>query len=78
MKDFASDVMQISYKEIMIFWGITEDAARKRLNLIRSSLGKNRFQRLSKIQYCKAEDITLEEFNQVYNQRMNLPYKKTA
>ena len=78
MNNFAADITAITYKEVAAFWGMNEDAAMKRTNLIRSLLGKKRFQRLTKAQYCKAEDISIDEFNQVYNERMNNLQKKNA
>jgi len=78
MTNFAASITIISYKEIMIFWGITQDAAEKRLYLIRCSLGKKIFQKLTKPQYCKAEDITTDEFDQAYNTYMNNLHKRTG
>lgn len=57
-----NNIRFITHKEIMQFWNISQKSAQKRLWLIRSSLGKKGILKLSVDQFCKAEDITPEEF----------------
>lgn len=77
-KDYASEIRKITYKEVSIFWNIDPTFARKRLNIIRHLLNKSSMQWVSKEQYCKVEDITVEEFDTRINQFYNRSAKKSA
>jgi ribosome-interacting GTPase 1 len=76
MKDFASELTHVTYKEIMIFWNCSQRVAQVRLNTIRNMLEKKRFHRLTVIQFCIAEDISVDEFNQALNRFYNNQQKK--
>ena len=56
-------VFDVTYKEVMQLWNISKESANKRLTTIRSVLKKKRWQKLTVGQFCKAEDISEEEFH---------------
>ena len=77
-KDYAAEIRKITYKEVAIFWNIEDANAQKRLYILRHLLNKTGIQWLSKEQYCSAEDITVQEFdNRIYAYYNSLK-KKTA
>lgn len=78
MTDFASEIMFVTYKEVMIVWNISERSAALRLNTIRTSLNKQKFHRLTVDQYCLAEDITRQEFSAAINNYFNRISKKAS
>lgn len=53
----------ITHKEVQILYNLTRGGAIQRLNKIRASLGKKLCHNLTVIDFCKAEDITLEDFD---------------
>lgn len=78
MKDFATGIRFVTYKEVAIFWGVSDRSAVQRLNTIRKSLGKTKFHRLTVDQFCTAEDITRQEFITAINDYYNNLRRKTA
>lgn len=56
------EIFDVTYNEVMQLWNISERAAVRRLTIIRTTLKKKRWQKLTVVQYCKAEDISEEEF----------------
>jgi hypothetical protein len=71
MTDFASDITHVTYKEVMIFWGLQPGNAANRLTFIRNTLNKQRFQKITVQQYCAAEDISIDEFTRAINRYYN-------
>ena len=67
MIDFAKEIKQVTYKEVAIVWGSSLTAAANRLAVIRKTLNKKKFHRLTIVQYCKAEDISIDEFTTAIN-----------
>ena len=78
MKDFASEITHVTYKEVMIMWNCSDFSAMKRLQLLRSTLGKRKIHRLTVVQYCKAEDIAIEEFTNRINNYYNSIHKRAS
>lgn len=79
MNDFAIEITSITYKEIMIFWNVSERAAALRLNTIRKMLNKTRFHRVTVDQFCQVEDITVQEFRTRINEYYStLSHKKAS
>lgn len=62
MQNIRAEIVNVTYKEVAIFWNLSTDAAHKRISFIRSLLNKKKFQKLTIYQYCKAEDISTDEF----------------
>ena len=62
MQNIRAEIVNVTYKEVQILWNLSAMAAQKRLNLIRSLLNKDRMHKLTPYQYCKAEDISIDEF----------------
>ena len=52
------NVENVTYKEVMIFWGLNKVCAIRRLNIVRTILNKKRGHLLSVSQFCKQEDIS--------------------
>ena len=61
-KKFAP-VNRITHKELRIIFGLSEKGARRRLTAIRASLGKKTNHVLTVVDFCKAEDISLKDFD---------------
>ena len=56
------NLVDVTYKEVMQLWNISKDSAVQRLNAIRNSLSKKRRHKLTVVQFCREEDISLDEF----------------
>ncbi len=56
------NLYDVTYKEVMQLWNSTEKNAKHRLTRIRKSLNKQRWQKITILQYCREEDISVEEF----------------
>ena len=56
------EIADVTYKEVMQLWNLGAIAAKSRLTRIRNSLNKGRKHKLTVVQFCKEEDITLDEF----------------
>lgn len=78
MNDFAREITHITYKEVMVLWGMQAQAAANRLCTIRSMLNKSRMQRLTVLQYCNAEGISTDEFYQAINNYYSRIQKKAS
>ena len=78
MTDFSIEITHVTYKEVQILWGMHPQAAANRLCNIRSGLNKSRKHRLTVFQYCKAEDISTDEFYQAINRYYNSIHKKAS
>lgn len=78
MTDFASEITFVTYKEVAILWNMQPQSAANRLCNIRTALNKSRMHRLTVQQYCIAEDISIDEFNQAINRYYNDLHKKAS
>lgn len=58
----SQNIVDVTYKEVMQLWRLNKECAVQRLTVIRKNLGKKRVHKLTVFQYCKAEDISIEEF----------------
>lgn len=47
----------ITYKEIMLLYGLSSPGAQRKLSIIRSTLGKNRHQHILLAEFAKAENV---------------------
>ena len=56
-------INRITHKEIQIIYGLSKSGARGRLSTIRCSLNKEKSHFLTIMDFCKAEDITMEDFD---------------
>lgn len=59
-------VNKIHYKTLMIIYGLTAQGAIYRLQGIRAAIGITPAQVLHVFAFCKAEGITVEEFDMLY------------
>lgn len=55
----------ITHKEIQLLFGITKLAAMRRLTILRSSAGRKSSQKLTVIDFCKEEGISIEDFDKL-------------
>lgn len=53
----------ITHQELILLYGYTVNGARGRLQTIRAALGKQTHHKLTVLDFCKAEDISLEDFD---------------
>lgn len=56
-------INRITHKELQIIYGLSKSGARGRLLAIRASLQKKTSHFLTVVDFCKAEDITLNDFD---------------
>jgi hypothetical protein len=54
---------RINYQVVMLVWGFTRTGAINRLNTIRQRLQMPQGKMLNVVEYCKAEDITIDDFD---------------
>ena len=58
-------INRITHKELQIIYGLSKSGAMYRLAGIRSALNKEKKHFLTVIDFCKAEDITVEDFDKM-------------
>lgn len=54
---------KITFQTLMLVWGLTRTGAITRLNNIRQRLDMPHSKMLNVIEYCKAEEITIDDFD---------------
>jgi hypothetical protein len=52
----------VTYKEIMLVYGLNPRAAQYKMMIVRSTLGKSRNQLILVAEFCKAENVEPEIF----------------
>jgi hypothetical protein len=67
----------ITYKELMLVYGLGATAAQHKIGIIRSVLGKKRFQMILIPEFCKAENIEPTLFVDALKTEMEKIYKKS-
>lgn len=65
----------ITYKEIMIVYNVSRAAAMRKLTNIRAALGKERFQSVLIVEYCKAENIERSLFENELREKTQQLYQ---
>ena len=68
-------INKITYRELMIIYGLTAQGAIARLQTIRAAVGITPARILNVFAFCKAEGITIEDFDLLY-QRGCTPTKE--
>ncbi len=56
-------INRITHKDLQILYGLSRTGALRRLNIIRASLNKKKHHVLTVLDFCKAEDISLADFD---------------
>ena len=56
-------INKITHKELQIIFNLSKSGAKKRLAIIRASVGKTVSQTLTVFDFCRVEDIPLSEFD---------------
>lgn len=59
-------INKVTYKEVMIIYGCTARGAGSRLEIIRKELNKGHYDLLTVIEFCRAEDMSLDDFDILY------------
>ena len=67
----------ITYKELMLVYGLNLKAAEHKLSVIRSVLGKKRYQYIHIAEFCVAENIDQQIFETVLQKEINRIYKNS-
>ena len=57
MQNIISLPKTVSYKELMIVYGLTKRQALHKMMVIRAALGKSRAQNVLVAEFCKAENV---------------------
>lgn len=68
----------ITHQHLILLYGYSYDGASARLTAIRASLGKERRHILTVIEFCRAEDIKLEDFDLMMERAMTKPVQSST